>query len=108
MALKQHFEFRIRRSSKARFQATCKDDNWSFRVHARKMDEGKYWRIRKIDKEHNCTIEGFQVRFRQANSSVIGELVSSKLRVNETALKPKDIMTEIQLHYGLHVQYTKA
>ncbi|KAK3219897.1 hypothetical protein Dsin_013867 [Dipteronia sinensis] len=72
------------------------------------MDEGEYWQIRKIDKEHSCTIESFQCRFRQANSSVIGELVSPKLRVNGTALKPKDIMTEMQLHYGLHIQYTKA
>ncbi|KAK3225120.1 hypothetical protein Dsin_004982 [Dipteronia sinensis] len=98
MALKQHFEFRIRRSSKARFQATCKDDNCSFRVHVKKMDEGEYWQIRKIDKEHSCTIEGFQGRFLQANSSVIGELVSPKLRVNGTALKPKEIMTEMQDH----------
>ncbi|KAK3198484.1 hypothetical protein Dsin_021899 [Dipteronia sinensis] len=64
------------------------------------MDEGEYWQIRKIDKEHSCTIEGFQGQFRQANSSVIGELVSPKLRVNGTALKPKDIMIEMPLHYG--------
>ncbi|KAK3218690.1 hypothetical protein Dsin_012660 [Dipteronia sinensis] len=100
MALKQHFEFRIRRFSKARFQATCKDDNCSFRVHAKIMDKGEYWQIRKIDKEHSCTIEGFQGRFRQANSSVIGELVSLKLWVNGTALKPKEIMTEMQ-HKGI-------
>ncbi|KAK2634198.1 hypothetical protein Ddye_028990 [Dipteronia dyeriana] len=52
----------IRRSSKARFQATCKDDNCSFRVYARKMDKGEYWQIRKFNKEHSCTIESFQER----------------------------------------------
>ncbi|TXG63319.1 hypothetical protein EZV62_010313 [Acer yangbiense] len=31
LGLKQHFEIRIRRSSKGRFQATCKDDNCSFK-----------------------------------------------------------------------------
>ncbi|KAK3205601.1 hypothetical protein Dsin_019647 [Dipteronia sinensis] len=108
MALKQHFEFRIKRSSKARFEATCKDDNCSFRVYARKMDEGECLQIRKFDKEHSCTIEGFQGRFRQANSSIIGELVSPELPVNGIALKPKDIMTEMQLHYGVHIQYTKG
>ncbi|KAK3222210.1 hypothetical protein Dsin_009235 [Dipteronia sinensis] len=60
----------------------------------------------------NCGSHNFEVdssgQFRQANSSDIGEFVSSKLRVNGTALKWKDIMTEIQLHYGLHIQYTKA
>ena len=64
LALKQHFEIRIRRSSKCRFQATCKDDNCSFKVHARKLDEREYWEIQKFDKEHSCTIEGFQGLFR--------------------------------------------
>ncbi|KAK3225250.1 hypothetical protein Dsin_005112 [Dipteronia sinensis] len=41
LALKQHFEFRIKRSSKARFQATCKDENCSFIVHVRKIHEHK-------------------------------------------------------------------
>ncbi|KAK2649480.1 hypothetical protein Ddye_016969 [Dipteronia dyeriana] len=117
VALNQHFEFRIRRSSKNKFQATFKDDNCSFRVHEQKMDEGEYWQIRKFDKEHSYTIKVskvgfgnlilFQGRFWQSNSSVIGELVSLKLRLNGTTLKPKDIMMEIQLHYGIHIQYTK-
>ncbi|KAK3184737.1 hypothetical protein Dsin_032023 [Dipteronia sinensis] len=108
LALKQHFEFRIRRSYKGRFQATCKDDNFSFKVHARKTDEGKYWQIQKFDKKNSCIIEGFKGRFQQANSSVIGELVSLKLQVNGTVLKPKNIMTKMQLHYGLHFQNRKA
>ncbi|KAK2661748.1 hypothetical protein Ddye_000322 [Dipteronia dyeriana] len=85
-----------------------KDDNCSFRVRAWKIDEGEYWQILKFYKEHSCTIKGFQGQFRQANSSVIGELVSLKLQVNGTTLKPKDIMTEMQVHYDIHIQYTKA
>ena len=59
-------------------------------------------------KDHTCNIDGFHARFRQANSWIVGELLASKLTVHGHSLKPKDIMVEMQVEYGLHLLYTKA
>ncbi|KAK2658094.1 hypothetical protein Ddye_011146 [Dipteronia dyeriana] len=105
-ALRERFEFRIKRSDKKRFEVGCKNDNCVFKLGATKMHEGKYWQVQKYNKEHSCTLDGFHGRFRQASASIIGELYSPKLRVNGTTLKPKDIMTEMELKYGLQILYT--
>ncbi|KAK2649031.1 hypothetical protein Ddye_016520 [Dipteronia dyeriana] len=103
-ALRKRFEFRIKRSGKQRFEVGCKNENCVFKLGATKMGEGEYWQVRKYNKEHSCTLDGFHGRFRQASASIIGELYSPKLRVNGTTLKTKDIMTEMQLEYDANEQ----
>ncbi|KAK3205605.1 hypothetical protein Dsin_019651 [Dipteronia sinensis] len=105
---KGRFEFKIKRSGKERFEAGCKNDSCVFKLGAVKMREEEYWQIQKYNKEHSCTIDVLHARFQQASAWVIGELYSLKLQVNDTTLKPIDIMTEMQLEYGLQVFYTKA
>ncbi|KAK3227209.1 hypothetical protein Dsin_007071 [Dipteronia sinensis] len=63
MASKQHFEFRIRRSSKARFQATCKDDNCSFRVHAKKWMRESIGRYEKLTRNTVAPLRVSKVGF---------------------------------------------
>ncbi|KAK3189651.1 hypothetical protein Dsin_029212 [Dipteronia sinensis] len=42
-ALKEQFEVRIRRSSKTRYKAGCKDGECEFQLRAFKMQKGEYW-----------------------------------------------------------------
>ena len=41
-ALKQNFEYRITRSSKTRFLASCKDKTCTFKLRAGSVQEGRY------------------------------------------------------------------
>ncbi|KAK3229653.1 hypothetical protein Dsin_001534 [Dipteronia sinensis] len=86
---------RIRRSSKTRYEAGCKDDECEFQLRAFKMQKGEYWVVRMFLKDHTCNIDGFHARLRQANSWTIGELLTPKLQVHGHSLKPKDIMVKM-------------
>ncbi|TXG73466.1 hypothetical protein EZV62_002045 [Acer yangbiense] len=107
-ALNENFELWIRRSSKTRYEAGCKDSECEFQLCAYKMQKEEYWVVRIFVKDHTCNIDGFHARFRQANSWTVGELLAPKLKVNGHSLKPKDIMVEMQVEHGLHLLYTKA
>ena len=59
LTLKEKFEFRIKRSSKNRFEKSCKDMGCKFQLHSIGMQEGSYWTIAKFDKDHSCQLELF-------------------------------------------------
>ena len=107
-ALNENFELWIRRSSKTRYEAGCKDGECEFQLRAFKMQKGEYWVVRMFVKDITCNIDGFHARFRQANSWTVGELLAPKLKVHRHSLKPKDIMVQMQLEHGLHLLYSKA
>ncbi|KAK3222149.1 hypothetical protein Dsin_009174, partial [Dipteronia sinensis] len=60
----EQFEVRIRRSSKTRYEAGCKDSECEFQLHAFKMQKGEYWVVRMFLKDHTCNIDGFHARLR--------------------------------------------
>ncbi|TXG69823.1 hypothetical protein EZV62_004758 [Acer yangbiense] len=84
LALKQHFEIRIRRSNKGRFEATCKDDNCSFKVHARKLGEGESF------------IHGRQKHVLFANKAAIIDKIVQILLVSQPPI------TTVNLNLVLH------
>ena len=52
-ALKQKFEYRITRSSKTCFLASCKDKNCTFKLRASSVQEGSYWTVAKFVRDHS-------------------------------------------------------
>ncbi|TXG62181.1 hypothetical protein EZV62_013544 [Acer yangbiense] len=107
-AVKEDFEIRVTRSSTTRYEAGCKDPGCKFQLRAVKMEGGNYWIVRIFERDHSCTIDGLHNRYRQASAWLIGEMLSPKLAVNGRSLKPKEIMTDMQVEYGLRLNYTKA
>ena len=57
LALKDKFEYRIKRSSKTRFEVSCKDIGWKFQLCAIGMQEGFYWTVGKFvnDEQRICS-----------------------------------------------------
>ncbi|WRX23009.1 Transposase [Theobroma cacao] len=50
LALKEHFEFRVKKSCHARFEVGCKDKACKFALCATKLLEGEYWHVRTLHK----------------------------------------------------------
>ena len=107
-ALKENFEIRVTRSSLCRYEVGCKDPVCKFQFRAAKMEGGSYWIVRKLEEEHTCTIDDLHNRNRQASAWLIGEILAPKLAVSGRSLKPKEIMTDMQVEHGLRLNYTKA
>ncbi|XP_021293380.1 uncharacterized protein LOC110423491 [Herrania umbratica] len=107
-ALKEHFGIRVKRSCKGRYEIGCKDKACKFDVRASKLLEGEYWQVWTFHKVHTCTVDGLQGRFPTASAKIIGELLSHKLQASGVALRPKDIIDEMRVQWGLECLYGKA
>ena len=60
LALKDKFEYRIRRYSKTHFEASCRDIACKFELHAIAMQGGIYCIVAKFVKDHTCDIKLFR------------------------------------------------
>ncbi|KAK3219531.1 hypothetical protein Dsin_013501 [Dipteronia sinensis] len=107
-ALKENFKIRVTRSCIARYEVGCKDPECKFQFRAVKMEGGNYWIVRIFEEDHSCTIDDLHNRYSQASAWLIGEILSLKLAVSGRSLKPKEIMTDMQVEYGLGLLYRKA
>ncbi|WRX13164.1 Transposase [Theobroma cacao] len=109
LVLKEKFAIRVKRSFKGCYEVGCKDKACKFSVHATKLpDRGEYWQVQTFHKVHTCTIDGLQGRFSTTSAKIICELMAHKLRVNRVALRPKDIICEMRVQWGLECLYGKA
>ncbi|XP_017985397.1 PREDICTED: uncharacterized protein LOC108663978, partial [Theobroma cacao] len=109
LALKEYFEFRVKKSCHARFEVGCKDKACKFALRATKLLEGEYCHVWTLHKVHTCTIDGLQCGYRTASARVIGELISSRVQENcVTPLRPKEIMEEMNRKWELRCLYGKA
>ncbi|WRX34363.1 Transposase [Theobroma cacao] len=109
LVIKEKFVIRVKRSCKARYEVGCKDKACKFSVRATKLpDREEYWKVQKFHKVHTCTVDGLQGRFPTTSAKMIGELISHKIRANRVALRPKDIICEMRVQWGLECLYGKA
>ncbi|XP_017972527.1 PREDICTED: uncharacterized protein LOC108661147 [Theobroma cacao] len=109
LALKKQFGIRVKRSCKALYEVGYKYKACKFSVRAMKLLEGEeYWQVRTFHKVHMFTVDGLQGRFATKSEKIIGELMSHKLQANGVALRPKDIISEMRVQWGLECLYGKA
>ncbi|WRX22911.1 Transposase [Theobroma cacao] len=79
LALKEHFEFRVKKSCHARFEVGCKDKACKSSLRATKFPEGEYWHVRMLHKVHTRSVNGLQCGYRTTSARVIGELISIRV-----------------------------
>ncbi|KAK2638943.1 hypothetical protein Ddye_026738 [Dipteronia dyeriana] len=94
-------------SCTGRYEVGCKDPECKFQFRTVKIESGNYWTVRKFEEEHSCTIDELHNRHRQA-SAWLGEILLPILAVSGRSLKPKEIMTDMQVEHELSLLYTKA
>ncbi|WRX11772.1 Transposase [Theobroma cacao] len=107
--LKEQFGIRVKKSCKGHYEVGYMDKACKFSVRATKLpDRGEYWQVQTFHEVHTCTVDGLQGRFSTASAKIIGELMSHKLRANGVTLRPKDIICEMRVQWGLECLYGKA
>ncbi|EOY21250.1 Uncharacterized protein TCM_012672 [Theobroma cacao] len=109
LVIKEKFAIRVKRSCKGCYEVGCKDKACKFSLRATKLlERGEYWQVRTFHKVHTCTVDGLQGRFPTTSAKIIGELISHKLRANGVALRPKNIICEMRVQWGLECLNGKA
>ncbi|XP_031257229.1 uncharacterized protein LOC116115200 isoform X2 [Pistacia vera] len=54
-AVKNNFEFKVKKSTKDRFEVVCADENCKWRLRATKLKDEEYFEIRRFSNVHICT-----------------------------------------------------
>lgn len=105
-AIAQHFELRIIKSDLIRYIAKCASEGCPWRIRAVKISNASTFTIRSIEPTHTCGCNA-QNRHHQASVDWIMNFIEERLR-NNINYKPKDILHDIQKHYGITIPYKQA
>ncbi|KAK2658249.1 hypothetical protein Ddye_004782 [Dipteronia dyeriana] len=108
-ALTERFEWKVKRSTKTRFTATCKNSKCEWVIRAGKLKNGTYWHVKSFVKEHTCiNDDNYNMQFSRVSSFIIGELFARKMSDPGCTIRPKDIITEVREQHDINLKYNKA
>ena len=108
-AMKNNFEFKVKKSCSQRFEVVCIHDNCSWRVRATRIPNVELWAIKVFIKNHTCSqLTQCRPDHRQASSKYIGNHIKSKYQGIGRQYRPKDIQYDMEEELGIHISYDKA
>ncbi|XP_070002193.1 uncharacterized protein [Nicotiana sylvestris] len=108
IAIKGHFEFKVIRSSSTRYSLKCNDDRCGWCVRAFRIKDSTLFKIVKIEKNHDCSVNTMKADQRHATSKLISGYITDSLRDPRFEVTPAFVMVEIQKLHGLDTGYHKA
>ncbi|XP_075099516.1 uncharacterized protein LOC142176285 [Nicotiana tabacum] len=108
IAIKGHFEFKVVRSSSTRYLLKCNDDRCGWCVYAFRIKDSTLFKIVKIEKKHDCSVNTMKVDQRHATSKLISGYIIDNLRDPRFEVTPAFVMAEMQKLHGLDIGYHKA
>ncbi|KAJ4706591.1 MuDR family transposase [Melia azedarach] len=91
VALKNHFQFKVYKSTTDQFEAKCLVQGCQWRIRATKSNRDTYFRVTKMNTVHSCQNEELQDSHRQASTRLIGELIKNKFKDCSRSYTPRNI-----------------
>ena len=107
-ALAKKFPFVCRRSEPGKMVLACKGTNCKWRVYASKLAGCPTFQIKRVDEEHNCTVDERGDFKRHATSNLIGEMVRNKYAGVGAGPKPGTLREFMRTDHHVPVTYWKA
>lgn len=107
-AMKNNFEFKVKKSGTKEWYISCIDDKCSWRLRARKLEKSEMFEIRRFVDAHSCSLEIRHKDNRQAAPWVIGHCIKRKYTSHEPNYLPRSIISDFVRDYGINMSYEKA
>nr|XP_028964814.1 PKS-NRPS hybrid synthetase CHGG_01239-like [Malus domestica] len=107
-AIKNNYEFKVKRSSKERFEVGCVGDECKWKLCASKLQQSSYFKVRKYVTMHSCSLDVINRHHRQVSSSLIGQCIKSKYEGVSRVHRPRDIIEDMLKDMGVSISYVKA
>lgn len=115
-AVKNHYRFKVNKSSTKRFEAFCINKNCKWRARAVKLPESDAFELRRLDRSHSCKsqqasnpsceTQQTSVCHRQATSWFIRDYIKERLQEKQYNYKTNEIREDIRTDYGIELSYT--
>ncbi|XP_070030822.1 uncharacterized protein [Nicotiana sylvestris] len=108
LAIRERFQFKVKRSSATRYHLMCMDDNcaWSFKSSA--VFKTNIFKVRSYNNNHTCGYGERYLTKRQATSGVIASIVKDKYVNPKKVYTANDIIEDIQKQHEIEMRYMKA
>ncbi|XP_044500467.1 uncharacterized protein LOC123221657 isoform X2 [Mangifera indica] len=105
-AIAHQFAFRYKKNDSHRVTVKCKAEGCPWRIHASRLSTTQLICIKKMNPTHTC--EGAAVTTgHQATRSWVAGIIKEKLKIFPN-YKPKDIVNDIKVEYGIQLNYFQA
>jgi hypothetical protein len=108
LCISRCFDYKVDRSSKTRFEASCVTDGCDWRIRAYLLEDTSYFQVSYFKDEHTCSRTQTFPHIRQANKKVLGEVVKNQIKDSGRSYRPKDIMTDIKQRFKINISYSQA
>ncbi|XP_019251369.1 PREDICTED: uncharacterized protein LOC109230311 [Nicotiana attenuata] len=108
LAVRERFQFKVKRSSATRYHLMCVDDNCAWSSKSSAVYKANIFKARSYNNNHTC---GYGERYLtqcQATSGVIASIVKDKYVNPKKVYTANDIIEDIQKKHGVEVSYMKA
>ncbi|XP_070008008.1 uncharacterized protein [Nicotiana sylvestris] len=96
------------RSSSTRYSLKCNDDRCGWCVRAFRIKDSTLFKIVKIEKNHDCSINTMKAYQRHKTSKLISGYIIDNLRDPRFEVTPTFAMAEMHKLHGLYIGYHKA
>ncbi|XP_048599717.1 uncharacterized protein LOC125579867 [Brassica napus] len=107
-ALEWKFEYKTVSSNKSRVLLSCVDENCTWRMRAIKLPLSDFFVVKKYVHEHTCDTTHRKANHRQASAKLLGSLICSNYGEKKEGLKPKQIIEQVRMLHGVHINYKQA
>ncbi|XP_070025906.1 uncharacterized protein [Nicotiana sylvestris] len=94
--IKGHFEFKVVRSRSKRYSLKCNDDRCGWCVRAFRIKDSTLFKIVKIEKKHDCSVNTMKADQRHATSKLICGYIIDNLRDPKFEVTPAFVVAEMQ------------
>ncbi|KAK3188651.1 hypothetical protein Dsin_028212 [Dipteronia sinensis] len=108
LAIANHFQFKVNKSTKALLVLTCTVEDCKWRVRATKLKDCESFCVRKYQPEHTCSLNTLHFDHRQASSKLIGHCIKSKFEGASQSYRPNEIIEDMKKQCGMTFSYNKA
>ncbi|KAI3761978.1 hypothetical protein L1987_52401 [Smallanthus sonchifolius] len=102
------FEYKVERSSKTRFEASCLNDGCEWRIRAYMIENTDVFQVRYFKDQHTCSRTQTYPHIRQANKKVLGNLIKDQFKDSGRIYRPNDIVTDIKEKYKIDISYSQG
>ncbi|XP_033134831.1 uncharacterized protein LOC117127921 [Brassica rapa] len=107
-ALEWKFEYKTVSSNQSRVLLSCVDENCTWRMRAIKLPLSDFFVVKKYVHEHTCDTTHRKANHRQASAKLLGSLICSNYGEKKEGLKPKQIIEQVRMLHGVHINYKQA
>ncbi|XP_035838230.1 uncharacterized protein LOC118485846 [Helianthus annuus] len=106
--LLEHFEFKVDRSSKTRYEVSCMGDGCEWRFKAYAIPGGSLFFVKHMNNRHTCSKTQTHPHFRQANPKVLGHFLKEQLKDSGRIYRAKEIVKDFRQRFEVEITKLQA